>query len=454
MSTLHTGPQRIPGGPDGVVPAPRRRAPRDYAARFGRSSRRVLPGLLLAGAIGLVAHFAAVLAFPYALAVGFEVPLAHAAGAGRDQRRRRSGLEPARHPVLGPHRPQARDHPARAAPEPGDGRPDRRGRDRARGVHDGRRADLRRARRAPPRCRAPRRRADRGRHRGVRQLRHHRRGPGGQGDEREVSSAVATITVFGTAAVFVFPLVGHALDLDVLAAGLWAGAAVPDTAQTIAAGAGYSAVGRDVATVVKLRAQRPHGPAGAAARLGMEPARRRPRRAVAGHEAQRAEGVPLLPARLPGAGDRPLRAARRPRDDRRRRRGHAGVLRRGPGRPRHADPARAPARLGAASVRARVRHRGAARPAAASRRSSRSASDRRARRSRAPRTRACRGPGRRSASPAAANGFSGAFVQLSRQLPTRMGAPAGCARVDPVDGEHRPAHDARGGHAAARLGGR
>ncbi len=63
---------------------------------------------------------------------------------------------------------------------------------------------------------------------------------------------MTTITIFGTLAVFVFPLVGHALGLDVLAAGLWAGTAVPDTAQTIAASAGYSTVGRDVATVVKL----------------------------------------------------------------------------------------------------------------------------------------------------------------------------------------------------------
>jgi uncharacterized integral membrane protein (TIGR00698 family) len=71
-------------------------------------------------------------------------------------------------------------------------------------------------------------------------------------DDRQISSAVATITIFGTVAVFVFPLVGHALDLAGLPPGLWAAAAVPDTAQTIAASAGYSTVGRDVATVVKL----------------------------------------------------------------------------------------------------------------------------------------------------------------------------------------------------------
>ena len=71
-------------------------------------------------------------------------------------------------------------------------------------------------------------------------------------DDREVSFAVTTITVFGTLAVFLYPFIGHALQLDVLTFGLWAGTAVHDTAQTIAASAAYSTIGRDVATVVKL----------------------------------------------------------------------------------------------------------------------------------------------------------------------------------------------------------
>ncbi len=77
-------------------------------------------------------------------------------------------------------------------------------------------------------------------------------GPVVRAHEREVAFAVATITVFGTASVFLLPLIGRALDLDALAFGLWAGASVPDTAQTIATSAAYSTVGRDVATVVKL----------------------------------------------------------------------------------------------------------------------------------------------------------------------------------------------------------
>jgi uncharacterized integral membrane protein (TIGR00698 family) len=71
-------------------------------------------------------------------------------------------------------------------------------------------------------------------------------------DEREVSFAVATITLVGTLGVFLFPLVGHALGLDVLTYGVWTGASVPDTAQTIASSAAYSTVARDVAVIVKL----------------------------------------------------------------------------------------------------------------------------------------------------------------------------------------------------------
>ena len=51
-------------------------APRDSAARIGRSARSVLPGLMLPASVGLVAHLTAAHFFPYALAVGFEVPLA------------------------------------------------------------------------------------------------------------------------------------------------------------------------------------------------------------------------------------------------------------------------------------------------------------------------------------------------------------------------------------------
>lgn len=71
-------------------------------------------------------------------------------------------------------------------------------------------------------------------------------------EEREVSFAVATITLFGTLAVFLYPVIGRALGLSDADFGTWAGVAVNDTSQVVAASAAYSPEARDVATVVKL----------------------------------------------------------------------------------------------------------------------------------------------------------------------------------------------------------
>ena len=71
-------------------------------------------------------------------------------------------------------------------------------------------------------------------------------------EEREVSFAVATITLFGTLAVFLYPLIGLALGLTDRAFGVWSGVAVNDTSQVVAASAAFSNAARDVATVVKL----------------------------------------------------------------------------------------------------------------------------------------------------------------------------------------------------------
>lgn len=71
-------------------------------------------------------------------------------------------------------------------------------------------------------------------------------------EEREVSFAVATITLFGTLAVFLYPVIGLALGLSDRAFGVWTGVAVNDTSQVVAASAAFSTVARDVATVVKL----------------------------------------------------------------------------------------------------------------------------------------------------------------------------------------------------------
>ena len=73
-----------------------------------------------------------------------------------------------------------------------------------------------------------------------------------EAEEREVSFAIATITLFGTLAVFVYPLIGHLLLLSTGVFGLWTGVAVNDTSQVVAASAAYAPDSRDIATVVKL----------------------------------------------------------------------------------------------------------------------------------------------------------------------------------------------------------
>ena len=68
----------------------------------------------------------------------------------------------------------------------------------------------------------------------------------------EIAYAVATITLFGTTAVVLFPLLGHALGLDDTQFGIWAGLGVNDTSQVVATGFAYSDPSGEVATVVKL----------------------------------------------------------------------------------------------------------------------------------------------------------------------------------------------------------
>jgi len=69
---------------------------------------------------------------------------------------------------------------------------------------------------------------------------------------REVAYAVATITLFGTLAVFLYPTIGRTLGVPQPSFGLWTGLAVNDTSQVIATSAAYGPDALDVATVVKL----------------------------------------------------------------------------------------------------------------------------------------------------------------------------------------------------------
>lgn len=70
--------------------------------------------------------------------------------------------------------------------------------------------------------------------------------------DEDVAYAIATNTLFGTLAVFAYPLIGRALGMGDAEFGTWAGTAVNDTSQVVAAGFAYSDAAGQVATVVKL----------------------------------------------------------------------------------------------------------------------------------------------------------------------------------------------------------
>jgi uncharacterized integral membrane protein (TIGR00698 family) len=71
--------------------------------------------------------------------------------------------------------------------------------------------------------------------------------------EDEVAFAVGTVTLFGTVALLILPVLGsRALGLGDDPYGVWAGASVHEVAQVVAATAGVSAVALKVGTIVKL----------------------------------------------------------------------------------------------------------------------------------------------------------------------------------------------------------
>jgi uncharacterized integral membrane protein (TIGR00698 family) len=69
---------------------------------------------------------------------------------------------------------------------------------------------------------------------------------------RETAYAVSTVTLFGTLAVFAYPLIGHLGHFSDAVFGLWSGIAINDTSQVVAASSAYSPGALEVATIVKL----------------------------------------------------------------------------------------------------------------------------------------------------------------------------------------------------------
>jgi len=72
-----------------------------------------------------------------------------------------------------------------------------------------------------------------------------------EADDEDASLAIAAILALGGLSLVIFPLVGHALHLSDRAYGLWAGLAVDNTAEATAAGALFSDAAAKVAVLAK-----------------------------------------------------------------------------------------------------------------------------------------------------------------------------------------------------------
>jgi putative membrane protein len=73
-----------------------------------------------------------------------------------------------------------------------------------------------------------------------------------EADEEEIALSISTIFFFNILAVFIFPFLGHLLQMSDVFFGTWAGTAINDTSSVVAAGYTYSPSAGDLATIVKL----------------------------------------------------------------------------------------------------------------------------------------------------------------------------------------------------------
>lgn len=70
--------------------------------------------------------------------------------------------------------------------------------------------------------------------------------------EKQISVALGTIFILNSFALFVFPLIGHALHLSQLQFGLWSAIAIQDTSSVVGAANKYGGEALQIGTTVKL----------------------------------------------------------------------------------------------------------------------------------------------------------------------------------------------------------
>jgi uncharacterized integral membrane protein (TIGR00698 family) len=71
-------------------------------------------------------------------------------------------------------------------------------------------------------------------------------------EEKQISVALGCVFVLNSIALFIFPLVGHYLNLSQTQFGLWCAIAIHDTSSVVGAASKYGAHALEVATTVKL----------------------------------------------------------------------------------------------------------------------------------------------------------------------------------------------------------
>lgn len=70
--------------------------------------------------------------------------------------------------------------------------------------------------------------------------------------DEEIAQAISTIFLFNVIAAFLFPFIGHVLNMSDHTFGLWAGTAINDTSSVVAAGYTFSDAAGSLAVIVKL----------------------------------------------------------------------------------------------------------------------------------------------------------------------------------------------------------
>ena len=71
-------------------------------------------------------------------------------------------------------------------------------------------------------------------------------------DEKQISVALGTVFILNSIALFLFPWIGHMLDLSQMQFGLWSAIAIHDTSSVVGAANKYGAEALQIATTVKL----------------------------------------------------------------------------------------------------------------------------------------------------------------------------------------------------------